>query len=116
MSPDNFTINQSTPDGLNLMCKSCIRDSRLRQYYCITLADYTKMLADQGGVCAICKCEPDGKDFAVDHDHRCCPGKKTCGKCIRSLLCENCNRAIGQLQDDPALLRRAAEYIEGHRE
>jgi hypothetical protein len=38
-----------------------------------------------------------------------------CGKCIRGLLCVNCNLALGQLKDDPALLRKAADYLEANR-
>jgi hypothetical protein len=34
---------------------------------------------------------------------------------VRALLCGACNMGIGQLKDDPALLHRAADYIERHR-
>ena len=33
-------------------------------------------------------------------------------KYIRGLLCSNCNIALGNFQDDPALLKVAAEYLE----
>lgn len=45
--------------------------------------------------------------LCVDHDHE--TGK------VRKLLCHNCNRALGLLRDDPALLRKSAEYIEQHK-
>ena len=48
---------------------------------------------------------------AVDHDHGCCPGGLSCGKCIRGILCRKCNVAIGYLNDDPTLARAAADYL-----
>jgi hypothetical protein len=33
----------------------------------------------------------------VDHDHRCCPGDQSCGRCVRGLLCKTCNRIEGLL-------------------
>lgn len=90
------------------------RDRNLRANYGITLEQYNKMLADQGGVCWICSREPlENRALAVDHDHSCCPGGKSCGACLRKLLCENCNRGIGLFADDPIRLMRAAEYLGG---
>jgi hypothetical protein len=42
----------------------------------------------------------------IDHDHE--TGK------VRGMLCFPCNAALGQLQDDPTIIRRAAEYVEGN--
>jgi Recombination endonuclease VII len=41
----------------------------------------------------------------IDHDH-------VTGT-VRGVLCFTCNAALGQLQDDPAIIRRAAAYVEG---
>jgi hypothetical protein len=88
------------------------RKSWLKRYN-LTPEEYDSLLAAQGGICAICKIDkPGGKgSFHVDHDHACCPEKeRSCGKCIRGLLCNNCNRNLaGQ---NPEILRRAADYIE----
>lgn len=89
-------------------------DYRYRSLFGITLAQYEAMLVKQGGGCAICATVPseDEPRLAVDHDHRCCPTKKkSCGACVRGLLCGNCNRGIGYLQDRPDLLSRAFEYL-----
>jgi hypothetical protein len=48
----------------------------------------------------------------LDHDHACCSSLPTCGQCNRGLLCDRCNRGIGFLQDNPATLRRLADYLE----
>lgn len=86
---------------------------RLRGMYKLTVEAYDAMLEKQGGVCAICKgVNPGGRDLSVDHDHRCCPGRNSCGKCLRSLLCSRCNVGIGQFLENPALMRLAAVYVE----
>lgn len=80
----------------------------------ISLEDFVSLLERQGGVCAICAgVNANGKALSVDHDHGCCPGDRSCGRCIRGLLCAACNLAIGMMRDDPARLRAAAAYIEG---
>ncbi len=78
--------------------------------YRITQADYDGMLADQKYVCAICR-QPESalmrgatRRLSVDHCH-------DTGR-VRGLLCMHCNHAIGKLKDSPALLRRAADYLE----
>jgi hypothetical protein len=47
----------------------------------------------------------------VDHDHACCPGAKSCGKCVRSLLCASCNKGIAMFADEPQRLDAAAAYL-----
>ncbi len=79
--------------------------------YGITVEQYAEMLKQQHGVCAICG-EPETHirkgtlcQLAIDHDHE--TGQ------IHGLLCNNCNRAIGLLQDNSDTLRRAADYLDG---
>jgi hypothetical protein len=70
--------------------------------------------------CAIChqsetaKINGVVKELSIDHDHSCCPGKTSCGRCIRGLLCQKCNSAIGYLNDDIELLNNAIEYLLSH--
>ncbi len=82
--------------------------------YNITYDEYEEMLFIQGGGCAICSKTPEenGTALAVDHDHSCCPGKGSCGFCVRKLLCSDCNRAVGLFGDSPEIMRKAAEYME----
>jgi Recombination endonuclease VII len=70
----------------------------------VTEAEYLAMLEAQGNACAMCK-RPFAADERVfaDHDHACCPAQvdqmaKTCGKCIRGLLCFRCNTALGYVE------------------
>jgi hypothetical protein len=95
-----------------------VRAARLRRMYNISLEQYSTMLAAQGGCCAICEQSETAldahgmvKDLSVDHDHACCPGKTSCGRCIRGLLCHRHNLAIGLLGDSRALLAAADTYL-----
>ncbi len=83
----------------------------------ITAQEYDAMLEAQGGGCAICgRTEADsGARLHVDHDHSCCPGKGSCGSCVRGLLCLGCNTALGGFRDDPVRIQRAADYLNGVR-
>lgn len=67
---------------------------------------YNALLAQQGGRCAICGDLPAGRRLAIDHEH----AQPT----VRGLLCGRCNMALGSFQDNPALLRAAAIYLERH--
>ena len=87
------------------------KNHMLRKRYGITLEQFEIRLAAQGGVCAVCRKPPRGKDpkqrvLHIDHDH-------LTGK-IRDLLCFTCNAGIGSMMDSPTLLRAAADYLESH--
>lgn len=64
--------------------------------------------------CRICK-RPFGKSVAgragIDHDHACCPGKTSCGSCVRGLLCGNCNLMLGLCGDSITILAAAIDYL-----
>jgi hypothetical protein len=82
------------------------RDGHLRRKYGITADDYDRMLAQQEGGCAICGREPGDIALHVDHD--------PIGGAIRALLCFPCNNLLGDANDDPCLLRAAADYLDVH--
>lgn len=87
------------------------RPNTLRRYS-VSSTIFDKMLEEQYGRCAICGHCPQGAVLQVDHDHRCCPGQKSCGRCVRGLLCGPCNRAIGLLNDDSGRAKRVVEYLD----
>ena len=78
---------------------------RLPRLYGISPEKYWEMNRQQAGLCAICRkpCRT-GKRLAVDHCHK--------TDVVRGLLCSGCNLALGAMQDDPHVLRAAAEYLE----
>lgn len=83
------------------------KNASLRRYG-ITVDQWDEMFAAQNGVCAICLRPPSGRGpnrfLNVDHCHA--------TGAVRGLLCSLCNVALGRLRDDPAVVRRAAEYLE----
>jgi hypothetical protein len=81
--------------------------------YSLTPDDYMAKLLAQGGRCGACGTDDPGTSYGVwciDHDRSCCPGKFSCGSCIRELLCNGCNSALGHARDDAARLEALATY------
>lgn len=138
-----FHKDATKKDGLRGICKGCFsiymktprfkkqqaeyyktpegranqRRVQLKRKYGITQEQYEAILALQGGGCAICETKDSGaRRFSIDHDHTCCPGKITCGKCIRGLLCHNCNTSLGGFRDEIELLDKAIKYLIKHKE
>ena len=70
--------------------------------YGITVEQYTQMMEDQDGFCAICYAEPATH---IDHDHE--TGR------VRGLLCGACNRGLGQFKEDADTVAFAAAYLKG---
>lgn len=97
--------------------KQSKRAQHIKYKFGLTWDDYVSMIEAQGARCAICG-HPDGRggrDWAIDHDRSCCAGVRSCGRCVRGLLCMNCNRALGYFEDDIDRLRGAAEYLTKYR-
>jgi hypothetical protein len=106
-----FTPNSS----MHRICSpKCAAKNRRRLWlarrYALTPHDFNERLARQNGKCAICD-EVTSGHWAIDHDHTCCPGSETCGRCIRGILCVSCNQALGLFRDSVPTLRRAIKYL-----
>jgi predicted nucleic acid-binding Zn ribbon protein len=91
--------------------------TRLRKFN-LSQSALDLLIERQSGKCAICEI-PESvatRRLAIDHDHACCPENgKSCGKCVRGLLCEACNRILGRYEVAgymPADFRR---YIDSYR-
>jgi hypothetical protein len=91
--------------------------SRLKYQYNFPEESYMAMLESQNYSCAICGVHQDDtkKRLNLDHDHNCCPGESSCGKCIRGLLCSICNSAIGLLKDSEEVIEMALKYLRNTR-
>src|SRR5690606_40566648 len=112
---DEFNVRKRSADGRQSYCRACSGANLRHMRYGVTADAYSERLAAQGGGCAICGgSNPDGRALFVDHDHACCPGERTCGKCVRGLLCNSCNHGIGLFADSADRLMSAAKYLEAH--
>lgn len=122
--PSNFASSKGKADGLQTRCRPCnaeiyranadrVRDKMRQQRFGITREEFDALFDAQGRVCDICGTSDPGRSYwCVDHDHACCPGSnKTCGKCIRGILCHRCNHALGNVRDNPDTLARMIEYL-----
>lgn len=99
----------------------------LKSQFNLTPEQYWTMFDEQDGKCAACG-EPERTIYrnpttgesrvrvrlCVDHDHSCCSGKRSCGKCVRQLLCHPCNVAAGLLGDSSERVERLAKYLRNH--
>lgn len=85
--------------------------------YGLTPAQFNALLEAQGHRCAVCRtAKPGGQGWHVDHDHTCCnTRKRSCGRCIRGILCTRCNIGIGNFKDDPDIIQAAINYITAYR-
>lgn len=87
------------------------KQTKLRLAYGMTVEQYDTMVAAQKGVCFICHCEDrdfikkSGKrrELAVDHCHE--------TGVVRSLLCGDCNRALGLVKESPVILAKMIAYL-----
>lgn len=126
-----FQKRKENRDGRGNRCKLC-HTKYMREYYkknpakeqanrdkCnkyvpnwkrhkLTEGQYRDMLALHDGKCHSCKA---AKVEVVDHDHSCCVGSHSCGKCVRGLLCKACNSALGHMQDDIDKLNGLVQYL-----
>ena len=71
----------------------------------VTDDEYEGMLAEQGGVCAICGSPPKSRRLHVDHDHR--------TGAVRGLLCFRCYRALAGYVTVEWMLK-AVVYLRAH--
>lgn len=98
-SEDTFRYNKKG----TVICKLCERWRETFWRYGVTEEDWRVMWNTQYGLCPICSTALATTRVHVDHDHR--------TNTVRGLLCELCNRGLGQFKDSSALLRNAIQYL-----
>ena len=91
---------KNNPDKFSRSMKNYSR----KLLYKITEDQYNLMLEKQNGLCAICKQPPINEPLCIDHNHETDE--------IRGLLHRVCNTGIGNLKDNSALCRLAADYLD----
>lgn len=127
---DLFCYSKKNKDGRKNVCKKC-HTNYMTEYYKnnpekllvqrknaqyrpnwfrhhITRDEYLDLLSLYKGKCHACKT----KDAVnIDHDHSCCPGSFSCGRCIRGVLCSQCNTSLGLMGDSKDRLLSLIDYI-----
>lgn len=95
-----FHNQANTKDGFVRSCHDCNNDNRLHATYGISIADFRKMLLDQGDCCAVCRIGLlDGRAIPAVHH---CHDKHV----VLAILCHKCNAASGLLNEDPEITER----------
>ena len=87
----------------------CGKHLRRARQYGLSTGRFMEILATP--VCAICAEPFDSFGIHIDHDHSCCPGKGSCGKCIRGTLCRSCNHGLGNFKDSIDRMSAAIAYL-----
>ncbi len=132
-NPDKVAVqkkrhHQKHKDRLNIISRTYYRENREQQLmyqklyrtahrveklckqFNVTPDFYFGLLDKQENRCAVCRREFVGNP-CVDHNHKCCPGATSCGKCVRGLLCNDCNLGLGNFKDNPDFLNNAILYL-----
>lgn len=88
-------------------------EKRAKQVYGLEDGEYDLLYEMQGGKCAGCqRATGKSKKLSIDHDHSCCPGPVSCGKCVRGLLCTQCNKGVlGHSRDSIEFFERFIDYL-----
>lgn len=121
-----FNRSSKALDGLQSRCRACCSatfkqykrgprptDRSMRDRYKIGKETKAALLERQGNRCGICPAtEPTGLGWHIDHDHRCCPTRVTCGQCVRGILCVSCNTALGKAEKEGSTLSFTQEQLD----
>lgn len=113
LSVDNYSAHRATADRLQVRCRACVYVARHFTQYRLRPEDIAQIMREQDHQCAVCSADISGR-YVVDHNHACCPGVKSCGKCVRGFLCDGCNLGLGAFKDSKQALLRAIEYLQLH--
>lgn len=116
--------SRTGPDDLTKTCQYCDKvvpveectAGRRACKKCALIAnrfprDKTREIAQLYDTQAAClMCGREGIKLVMDHDHSCCPGNRSCGKCFRGLICQRCNHGLHFIEDE-AFPTAASAYL-----
>lgn len=120
-SVEFFWKRKDRPIGYRPACKECsssyhsewhfqnkdsVRKRSICKRYSLSSSQYDEMMTRGCDSCG------SFSDLCIDHNHSCCNGEFSCGKCIRGILCRGCNIAEGWLNSDPQKAILLARYME----
>lgn len=121
----DYRKRTKSKDGLQYTCIHCHaeyfarpeikemkRARHIERRYGLTRDLRNKIAEEQDHKCPICE---SSSIKHVDHDHSCCSGDKTCGKCIRGILCHGCNIKLGVLEQ-PEWVAKAQRYLDSYKQ
>jgi len=118
----DFHKNKRYKSGFRNICKDCSNKRRNENYnplknkrnnlkvrYGISLEEYEEMFNNQNGKCLGCVRKifievNSDTPAVVDHNH-------STGS-VRGLLCDSCNRALGNIKDNIETLKNLIKYLE----
>ena len=100
-------------------CKACAKNRKAqihrRLIFNLTEDQFQALIKRQSNRCGICQQVLDfnkPRSFGIDHDHRCCPGFRSCGQCIRGLLCTGCNHGLYFIENTEFVIASKAYLAE----
>lgn len=106
------------PINVGVSCISCTLLRKRASRHHTTIGVLLELLRRGNGACWSCGYQPEVGlhtsplgDLHVDHDHSCCSGPVSCGKCITALLCATCNVSNGASHDDPLRTLNNLEFL-----
>jgi hypothetical protein len=91
-----------------------VKDGMRQRVYKLTPEQYRHLLEEQEHKCKVCRklfTEQKMDIPCIDHNHLCCSGKESCGKCVRGVICYRCNVVLGFVNDAPEVLKQAIQYL-----
>ena len=93
------------------------KDKHRLRIYGLTAEGLERLRAEQGDSCAICKTKFGRRVKPhVDHWHGCCPtAGRSCGRCVRGLLCLRCNLIVGLIETVETGTEAHRAYIDRYR-
>ncbi len=103
---NDFYQSSKRSDGLYSYCKDCSNLRTKASTFGLTIESLKQKLSEQP-ICEVCG---SSQKLVIDHDHSCCPGKGSCGECIRGILCTSCNLAEGHIKNSQNA-KRLFEYL-----